>query len=304
MAVTTLLDIAKANGHDAIAGIIEEVQRAHPEVQMVPMRPIKGINYKTLVRTTLPTVAFRSANEGAAATKSTFEERLIEAFILNPRWECDVAVADAYEDGAAAWIALEAAAQLEASMILLGSTFYYGRGTGGDAKGNPGLVDSVHSTMVYDATGTTANTGSSCWGVRVGVQQTIWVAGNNGNLQMEDVAKIPVTDGSGNKYTAYMQEILCRIGLQVGSKYACGRIKNLTADSGKGLTDAKISELLALFPVGQKPEFLLCSRRSLKQLQQSRTATNVTGAPAPIPTESFGIPIHPTDSILDTEAIA
>jgi len=45
------------------------------------------------------------------------------------------------------------------------------------------------------------------------------------------------------------------------------------------------------------------NRRSLKQLQVSRTATNATGAPAPFPQESFGVPIIVTDAILSTEAL-
>jgi hypothetical protein len=45
------------------------------------------------------------------------------------------------------------------------------------------------------------------------------------------------------------------------------------------------------------------NRRSLRQLQQSRTATNSTGAPAPFPTEAFGVPIVVTDALLSTEAL-
>ena len=81
------------------------------------------------------------------------------------------------------------------------------------------------------------------------------------------------------------------------------RIKKLTADSGKGLTDALIYSALAKFPTGVRPDVMFCSRRSLHQLRNSRTATNQTGAPAPIPTEVEGIPIVPTDSLSDIEAL-
>ena len=60
MAVTTLLDIAKANGSDAAVGLIEEVMTYSPEVSRGAARTIKGLSYKTLVRTTLPTAAFRT----------------------------------------------------------------------------------------------------------------------------------------------------------------------------------------------------------------------------------------------------
>lgn len=302
MAVTTLLDIAKANGSDALVGLIEEVVKPHPEVMLLPMRGIKGLNYRTLVRTALPTVGFRSANEGVTPTKSTFENRLIEAFILNPRWECDKAVADCYEDGAAAYIAIEANGIMQASMNWIASQFYYG--VSNDAKGFPGILSAVDSTMVVDAGGTTDNVSTSVWAVRFGPQACQWVLGNGGELRLDDVMTARVTDGSGNPYTAYVQELLMRIGLQVGSTYSVARMKKVTTDSGKGVTDAKISELLSKFPVGYRPDALLMSRRSLMQLQQSRTATTPTGAPAPVPTESFGVPIFPTDAILDTETLA
>lgn len=302
MANPTLLDIAKRNAADPVIGLIEEVIAAHPELNVGAARTIKGINYRTLVRTSLPGVGFRSANEGYAATKSTYENRLVEAFIFNPRWECDKAVADCAEDGAEAFIADEARGIMEASMIALGSQFYYG--TSSDAKGFSGLVSGVDSGMVVDATGTTASTGSSCWGVKFGPQAVQWVWGNNGQLALSPVTEQRILDGSSNPFTAYVQELLARVGLQIGNKYAIGQIKNLTADSGKGLTDALIAQLIEKFPVGMKPDMLLMNRRSQRQLQASRTATTTNGAPAPFPQESFGIPIMVTDSITSTEAIA
>ena len=57
MAVTTLLDIAKANGSDAAVGLIEEVMTYSPEVNLGAARTIKGLSYKTLVRTAGSNVA-------------------------------------------------------------------------------------------------------------------------------------------------------------------------------------------------------------------------------------------------------
>ena len=302
MAVTTLLDIAKANGSDAAVGLIEEVVTYSPEVQLGAARSIKGLNYKTLVRTGLPSVSFRDANQGTTPSKSPWENRLVEAFSLNPRWECDKAVADVYEDGAQAFIALEAAGIMQASMMALGSQFYYG--VSNDAKGFPGLIAAYDAdNMVVDAEGTTVNTGSSVWAVTWGPQAVQWVIGNNGALTVSDVTEQRVLDSDNKPYTAYCQELMSRIGLQVGNKYAVGRIKKLTDETGHTLTDNRLSSLLAKFPVGFRPSHFLMSRRSLMQLQQSRTATNPTGAPAPVPTEAFGVPIVATDSIVDTEAL-
>jgi hypothetical protein len=300
----TLLDIAKLNGTDAVVGLIEEATRAHPELTLGAARTIRGLNYKTKVRTGLPTVAFRAANEGTAVSKSAFENRLVECFMLNPIFEADKAVADSYEDGAAAYMAIEGGGILEAAMHLLAKQMYYGAGTDGDAKGYPGFIQAYDATnMVVDAGGTTATTGSSVWAVRWGPQHVQWVWGANGQLALSDVKEAILLDTNQNPYTGYWQDFLARPGVQVGSIYSIGRVKKLTEDASKGLTDALLATLLSKFPVGVVPDVFLMNRRSLFQLRSSRTATNPTGAPAPIPDESFNVPIAVTDAILNTEAL-
>jgi hypothetical protein len=103
------------------------------------------------------------------------------------------------------------------------------------------------------------------------------------------------------------------VGIQVGSLQSIVRIKKLTEDSGKGLTDSLIAQALALFPVGKTPNLILVNRRSRRQLQLSRSVTIQTSGNsraggavaniADVPTEAFGIPISCTDAILSTEAL-
>lgn len=312
----TLLDLLKQNGADAVVGIVDEAGRVVPEVSgnslvgLAPVqvpnvgmtRTIKGLGFPTCVRTALPTAPFRDINEGVAALVNSYERRTVETYVLNPRWECDKAIADRHEDGPLAYCGNEAQGILQAALMGLGKQFYYGRGTG-DAKGHPGLIDALDSSHTIDAGGTTAGTGSSVWAVRFGPQAVQWVVGENGKVAVSDLRVESIADANGNRFSAYIQEILAYVGLQVASVHAVGRIKKLTADTGKTLTDDLISDLLATFPVGMRPDCLFMSRRSLKQLQQSRTATNATGAPAPFPTEAYGVPILPTDSLLDTEAL-
>jgi hypothetical protein len=317
MALPTLLDLAILNGSDMVAGLVDEATRQTPELTgkvnfrgktiQVPMvgasRTIKGRTYKTLIRTGLPTAGFRDANQGVAASKSTHQNKNVETFILNARWEADKAVADSHEDGPQAYIAMEAEAVTAAAFMALAKQFYYGRANGGHAKGHPGLIDSVDPSMVVDATGTTASTGSSVWGVKWGAKFVQWVLGENGSLETGDVREESVPDEAGNRFTAYVQELLGYPGLQVLNKFAIGRIRNLTADANKGLTDKLMGSLVAKYPAGYVPDCFFLSRRSLEQLRASRTATNATGAEAPTPTEYEGIPLIPTDSIVDTESL-
>jgi hypothetical protein len=297
----TMLDIAKFNGNDSAVALVEEVITEVPELGLMAARTIPGTQYKTLVRTALPVVGFRNAGEGAVQGKSAYAQRMFECFIMNPRWNADKAVADAHPDGAEALIAMEGVGQTAAAGIAVASQFYYGTGT--DAKGFPGLANYVDSTLVIDATGSTASTGSSVWAMKFGPMDVQLVMGGEGTFSLSDVRVGDVLDTNGNPFTAYIQELMSWLGLQVLSRWSVGRIKNLTAQAGKGLTDSLLADLIGAFPVGKRPDALLMSRRSLTQLQKSRTATNVTGAPAPTPTEYQGIPIVPTEAIVNTEAI-
>lgn len=305
---STLADIAVVNGSDPVAGLIDEAMRTHPELVIGFARPIRGQSYKTLVRTSLGNASgsFRNANEGVAAIKHTYENRLVQTYILEARWECDRAVADRHEDGPEAYIALEASGTLEGEMQGICKQFYYGPSSGlGNSKGFPGLVDMYDaSNMVVDAGGTTANTGSSAWLVRFGPKDLAWVWGENGALELSDVRIESIADANGNRFDGYVQTLVAYPGLQVGSIWSVCRIKKLTEDSGKGLTDTLIAQAISKFPAGALPDAIFVSRRSLAQLRASRTATNPTGAPAPFPEESFGVPIYVTDAILNTEPLS
>ncbi len=298
----TLLDIAVANGSDMTVGLIDECTQLIPEITMGAARTIKGTNYKTLVRTKLPQSSFRAANTGAIVDRGTYENRLIETYILNPRWEADKAVADGYEDGAAAYITMEASGIMESSMQTLARQFYYG--TTNDPLGFPGVLAVVDPSQVINAAGTTANTASSVWAVKFGPKAVQWVYGQNGQLAMSDVQEQRILDANGNPYTGYVQELLAYVGLQVGSWRFIAQIKNVTADAGCTLTDHLLSQMLATFQAGIVPDAIFMSRRSAEQLRSSRTTYNPMGYPAPFPQEAFGIPIKVTQAISVTEALA
>jgi len=310
MTMPTLLDVIKRNGTDAAVGLIEEAGKATPEVLLGGARTIAGLNYKTRVRTGLPTVGFRQVNQGTAVSKSTMEQRLIECYLMNPQFEVDKAAADAAEDGAGAYLAEEAVGITQAAMQALGVALFYGADTTfGKSDAFPGFLQSYDSAnMVVDAAGTTDNVASSVWLVRWDVQDVRWVLGEGGRAEVTDPVEVRLTDGSGNPYTGYRQELYLRPGLQVGSVYSLCRIKKLTTDSGKGLTDALIDEAMAKFPAGKPPNACYMARRSRRQWKNSRTATSPTGAPAPWPDTIDGpegqIPVYTTDSISVVETLA
>lgn len=313
----TLLDIAKLNGNDKAVGLIEENLSSAPELQFFPSRQIKGTNYYTGVRTGLPTVAFRNANEGVANSKSSFKKMLVECFILASSIKADKAVADAHEDGPEAFQMMEASGVFEAALKRIGSQTWYG--TSSDSKGFTGFkamltaggTTSAGDALTVNAAGTTATTASSVYAVKFGIKDAQFVLGQNSALALGEFRTQTVQDDDGNDFEAYVAALTAWIGLQIGNENCARRIYNLTADANKGLTDSLLASLLATFPVGHRPDAIFGSRRSIGQLQQSRTVTLLgsgTNRPnqanvAPYPTEFEGIPIIPTDSILNTDAI-
>jgi len=293
----TLLDIAKRNSADSAVGLIDEaITGFMPELKFGAARSINGLNYKTLVRTALPTVAFRNANEGSSESKGKTVERLVETYIMNPQWTADKAVADRSEDGAAAYMADEADAIITAALKHLQQQFYYG--VNNDAKGFAGIKSMVESDLVVDAQGSGSDT-TEFWVVNWGNKNVRWVLGNGGSLDMTDPSVIRMLDSNNKAYSAYWQEMLAYVGLQIGSKFSVGCIKNI--DSGKPLTDNLIGDLITKFRnKGLEPEIGYCTPTALKYLQQSRTATNPTGAAAPFPGSSLELNIQTTLGISDT----
>lgn len=308
----TLLELTKKHGHSREVGLIEAISVAAPELAIFPSRVIKGTSFKALVRTSLPATGFTHANEGIPASTSGYATKIVECFIFRGAVNVDKAIADADEDGPSMFQAVEASGVGRSAAIELGKQIFYG--TAEDAKGFPGIREQVGSTMIVDATGSTANEASSVYAVKYGPQYAQLIYGSSQTLSLPPFRIQSITDANGGQYDAYVSNLTAWVGLQLVNGDALGRIKNLTAQAGKGLTDALLADLLHKFPVGMRPDAFFLSRRSLSQLQKSRAVVlqgngrgdigSVSGTVAPVPTEAFGVPIIVTDSISDKEAIA
>lgn len=313
----TLIDVAKLNGSDEVVGLVEESIQFAPEVNMFPVRTVDGTGFKTLVRTGLPTVDFIAASQGIAGSKSTFDNKYFECGILGGRIEVWKSILDAPENGPASDIkATEALGVMEAAMRKVGRQIFYGKTALGSAAGFVGLVSFVDSGMIYNATGTTADTGSSVYFVKFGPQNVSLIMGKDGKMELSDFRVESLTDANGAKGPGEVADLMSYVGLQQASKNSVVRIKNLTAETGKGLTDAVLAAAMDLFPSGFVPDAIFMSRRSRTQLRTARSAVialqtngkkgDLGGSDvyAPTPTDFEGIPIIATDSILNTEPIA
>jgi hypothetical protein len=316
----TMLDVAKLNGNDAVVGLIEENLASAPEARLFPMRTITGTTFKTVKRIALPTTGFRQANGGFTPSKSRFEEVQVSTRIFGGLIKVDAAVADALEDGRAGMVAAESVGVMESALRELGSQIWYG--TSNDANGFGGLKDfttvgtstvgDVAHPFTLDATGSAPSTASSVYLVKFGPQYCQMIGGNGDAFNLGEFKEQLMTAASGSGESIHLfAQLQGWIGLSIQSQHSVRRIYNLTAESGKMLTDALLYRAMDLFPVGVRPDAIFMSRRSASQLQTSRTVTlfgSGTNRPsqpvvAPRPIDFEGVPIIETDSILNTDAI-
>lgn len=319
MSSYTLLDVAKLHNGDAEIGIIDEVLRAQPVFNAFPVRVIPGYTYKTTVRTANPTVAFRRVNSGQAASGATFELRDTTLYPLGSIVTVDKAIAK-LTGGNMADIEMEhAMAVYEEALYKLTKQIF--DGVSSDTYGFPGLkalsphtATSGTSTQVVNAGGTTATTASSVYAVKFGLRDVHMVFGGDTTLALSEFRDELFTESGGTaQVDGRVAAMTSWAGLHAVNLKSFGRIYNLTEDSTKGLTDARLAELWAKFPANHKPNAFFASTRSLRQLQVSRTITlnsGPSGKPtgayeliAPWPTEYMGIPIYETDAIGITDAI-
>ena len=310
-----------AESYDTLAGLVQfndqnladlnvsDLLDDAPLMQVLHAQPASnGTEHKYLKQTTASSAAFRAALDGITKTKSADTLVTDTLAILDGSFDTDVALADAYKGGRDAWLELELVRTMKQVFSHAESQIIYG--VGSDATGFPGLIDNAQldalaDTMVHNGSGTTATEQTSVFLLRSGADDVSFVLGNDGNIVVEDEPSIIQKAGSGSGvFPALWVPVTGYAGFQIGGAYSAARIANVHAsDSGANLDDGLVAEALSLFPASRQPNLCVMNRQAQKMLQQSRTATTTTGAPAPFPTEVFGIPIVVTDAITSTEAV-
>lgn len=262
-----------------------------------------GTQHKYEKVTIAPGVAFRDPNTGIVNTAGKRTLVSVDLKLMDAGFDRDKAIAMGYKAGSASYMAKEAVASLKTAFS--GAEKQLINGTDADATGNNGFADTLGSVgdKVISAGGAGVGVQTSVYLIRSGDDDVSAVMGNEGDITMSEMFDnyLVTNQTTGAGYDTFRMAILGWMGVQMGSVQSAVRLANL--DATATLTDDLLADAIAKFPAGKAPSYLVMNRQSLKQLQQSRTATNPTGAPAPFPSEAFGIPIVVTDSIVSTEAI-
>lgn len=264
-----------------------------------------GTQHKYVKESGAPTVGFRAPNVGRDHSKSSDTVVTLDLKILDACFNVDAKLADSNPRGVDFVMAREARRHLRAAFAAAERQFFYG--TGADAGGFAALADNaglngLSDAMVYNAGGSSSGTFSDVWMIRTTSDHANVdiIMGQDGGIDVQPYLRQLVVDGDGKKYPAFWQQIDGWIGMQIGGAQSVGRMVNINHAAAATtflLDDDKLSNLFELFPESAPPTHILMNKRSRRQLQQSRTATNATGAPAPWPTDWEGIPIISTASI-------
>lgn len=301
--------------------------------------------------------AFVNYNEGFTNSDASLEVREFDCSLVGGQVKAERITANKWnaEHGNVGygWFDLQFMLKMKSQGIEMEKQII--KGTAYDAKGFPGLKELTpyvsgnvvaatettakyqHKRSVIDAGGSTANTSSSVYAIIEdpvdGVQGVIGNDGQaNGELfvlsEMLVSNEAPNANEATKKSLHDLQQFHGHIGLSlcgfnqspnsvVPVQFGCRRICNLTAQTGKGLTDALMSKLERSFGNSKRPTKYIMATRSGEQLAAARQATAInfnmgTGNAAdatfntyPPPPDNFkGIPIIYADNAIDeTEAI-
>ena len=303
MAAITSADVLLANNAEEDIGVILQVQQKFPEIVWFPASPIPKITYKTLNITADPVAAFRAVNVGRAVTKPTFGNQTVTCKCLDGSWNVDQAAIKEVDDSPE-WVkeALKAAAW-RGVIGALCAQIWYGTTSPGSASGFAGIASlypNTDSENVVDATGAGSDV-ASAYLLSFGDRAFNLAWGHEGALDIGPIVEGTLPTSDGTTIWGFEQKIMGWCGVQLVNNEAGVRIANLEDATTLCLTDTLVASALSKFRVGVKPDAIFCNRQQHYRLQQSRTATNPTGAPAPFPTEAHGIPIVVTESLAQTE---
>lgn len=296
-------DVLTFNNVDMDA-MLKETLDAAPFLAALPAKTATSDLFKYTIQTANPSVGFRNPNAGIEGTRGAYQQQVVTLKYLDASFWVDVAVADTDQRGADHAILVEAVSHLRQAMreveeqILRGTNNVAGGFEGFEDLGN---LNALADTMVIDGGGTGADV-SSVYLLHAGEQGVEIVWGRGGEFTVGPRQIVDRPDGTNQQsYKAYSHMIGGYCGLKRGHDLSVARIANLEDAASNSLTDDLIAQAMALFPVDQKPNMIVAGRAQQHRLQQSRTATNPTGAPAPFPASAFNTEIITVESLAQNE---
>lgn len=301
----TLVDVAKS---DVGIGtpIIDETIAATPEFSLYPVDVITGDTVSLSVQVGNPSIKFRIANNGTDSVKGDFVSRMFQTGIIDEHIDVDInGVLNASRDPSRLLMSHSGAALKGAMKAMAFQNYYGGTAMSGDDAAPPGLIAqaSADADHTVDATGTTGKT--SVWIVELGLYSLDHIYGNNSTISFGDDWIETVSTGVNGKPLRVLQNWMsARWAPRLANKNAAVRIKNVSAETGKTLTDALLAEgMQKAKDLGMNPNAIFMTSRSHSQWRASRTTYSPTGEVAPLPTNFDGVPVYSSNNISNSETV-
>ena len=307
----TLAELVKINDQRLSGEVADNLTEEAPFLGRVRSIPASnGTDHHWLQYNTAPPVGFRDLNDGIVQGQSE------DLFITT---NCRIADGSYYLDMRAVanyvlgdLIARENARHLRSVLAAVERQVFVGTpangtgGTGGNALGFEGIVstgrlDGLSGQPVINAGGSTADSQSSVFLVNDTMDSAALVIGNDGNITVSPAFQSRIAGTTGH-FNAWSVDIASYYAWQWGGNFSVSRIANVETGASL-LNDDLIARAINLHPANRRPTLIAMNRDAERQLRESRTATNATGAPAPFATEAFGIPIVVTDQIPGDETV-
>jgi len=306
--IGTLAGLVQLNDkNNADLNVSDLLQDAPLIAVMTAVPASNGTNHSYTKETAAEGVGFRALNAGVTNTNSSDEEVTAVLKVLDASFDADTALARKARGGAEAYLEKRTMRKLKAAFSTMEKQIIYG--TGSAAGGFAGLFDNAALNGLADdmviepgIPGTTADEQTSVLFIRSGEDDSAFVAGNDGEITVDDPTIGPrvVNPGTDNKvYGAYFVNVIGWGGIQYGSAFSVARICNVETS----LTGDDMAAALALFPSNRQPNIIAMNRQALELWRKSRTAVNTDGTEAPRPKMFEGIQVISTDSLVNTEAI-
>lgn len=320
---STMLNLADARKRtdpdDKMATIIELLAQENAVYDdMLFMEGNLPTGHRTTVRTSLPTVGYRSLNQGVARSKSTTRQVDFACGLLEGRSAIDIELVN-MQPNPAAFRLSEAGAYMEAMAQKVALDVFYGNADT-DPKGFTGLAPWYNSLSTETGENVISGGGSgsdntSLWMVGWGDKSIHGIYPKNtiGGLEHTTKDNTTVYDSDSNPYDAHEDKFVQRVGLAIRDWRYAVRIPNIDVSNLVAASSAAdvIDLLIAAYHKipnfnGIKP-VIYCNRTVRTAIdKQARkdgkvylTIDTVQGKPQ---TSFWGIPIRTVDQITNTEA--
>ena len=323
--VATLLDWAKTQDPDGKPARIVELL-AQTNETLLDMHMKEGnlpTGHRTVVRTGLPSVAWRLLNGGVTPSKSTTAQIDEQCGILEAWSEVDVALAK-LNGNVGEFRASEAKAFIEAMNQEMASTLFYGNsGTApeeftGLAPRYSAISGATNAQNVITGSGSGSDN-SSIWLVGWGENTIsgIFPKGSKAGLEHNDYNEVTVevTAGvAGNRMRAYQERFVWNAGIALKDWRYVVRIPNIDVSNLVANSSAADLVNLMIKATHRIPSLNMCkpvfymNRTCFQMLDIQRREDVVTGGLTYAEVDgkrvaSFrGIPIRICDALTETEA--